>query len=95
MDAEALKAITEVGLACGTAIVGVTLYVSYASSTAKSAARRARNVETALNAHISNDDHVYARKDAIDPQFKAISDSLKRIEDRQTSLVDRLIGPGA
>lgn len=95
MDAQTVVALVGLALTGGTALVVVTVYAVNARKEADGASHKARNVESALTAHVEKSDRVYVRKETLGPQIEAIQQSLERIEDRQGRLIDRFMGPGA
>lgn len=95
MDAQTIIAAVLATLTVGGAVVGIALHAGKSRDMAESALHKLRNVEQAHLGHVTHADTVYARKDALEPQFKAIAESLDRIEQRQNKLIDRFMGPSA
>jgi hypothetical protein len=95
MDTPTIIAVATIGMTFGSGLVAVTAYAVKVHSVATSASHKARNVDQALTLHRDYAEKVYVRKDAIAPELKSITQSLERIEERQTGLIDRLLGPGA
>lgn len=94
MDAQTIIAAIVATLAVGGSIVGIAMYAGKSRDVADDALHKARNVETAHAGHVAFVDRTYMRKETIEPQLKHIAESVKRIEDRQSVLFDRLMGTG-
>ena len=95
MDAQTLIAAIAVTVTLGGAIVGISMHAGKSRGVAITALHKARNVEDAHHGFVAHVDRTYVRKETLTPQLNAMKDALKRIEDRQTVLFDRLMGPGA
>lgn len=92
MDAQTVLGAIGAALAVGAAIVGIAMHAGKSRSVADDAMHKARNVEAAHHAFTAVVDHTYVRKDAIAPRLDAIDASLKRLEEQQAKVFDRLMG---
>ena len=95
MDAQTLIAAIVGTVTVGAAIVGIAMHAGKSRSVADDAIHKARNVEGAHTGFVAHVDRTYVRKETLSPQLNDMKDALKRIEERQTVLFDRLMGPGA
>lgn len=95
MDAQTVMGVIGAGLAVVSAIAGVSMYSGKTRNVANGAMHKARNVETALQAHRESTDRLYVRKDVLGPQLRALQETVDRMDARQEKFFDRMIGPGA
>lgn len=102
MDAQTFTAIVGMSITLGTAIVIVTVYAVTTRGKTSGNSRDIVRIDAVVHKHANRlalipekPDDIYARKETITPQLDAVRQSLERIEERQSKLVDRLMGPGA
>lgn len=94
-DAQTIIAAIVATVTVGMAIAGIAMHAGTSRSLANSAIHRVRNVEDAHHGFVAHADRTYVRKETLMPQLDDMKDALKRIEDRQSMLWDRPMGPGA
>lgn len=101
MDAQVVIAMLGLSVSVGAILVGITMYAVKARGVAEAAGHKARGVEGALTTFKATAELIFARKDTIDAELRAVRGTVERIAeqqdkmmDRQTAIFDRLMGPG-
>ncbi len=90
-----VSALVGLAIACGTSLVAITVHATRTRNVADDTQGRVVQIEAWRNRLPRDLDIIYLRRNEADVQFRALTESLARIEARQTKIADRLLGPGA